>query len=65
MLNKQIPKPLILIVVTSVFFLLSITSLIWLNVHWNDPISAEENALEINLPVISWEKYLNLSKQPQ
>ncbi|MEK7146202.1 MAG: hypothetical protein AAB802_03385 [Patescibacteria group bacterium] len=65
MLNKQVSKSLILITLTTVFFTLAIVSLIWLKIHWNDPISAEENALEINLPVINWEKYLNLSKQPE
>lgn len=43
--------------VTSVVFLLTIYA------NWYKPISPEENGVEVNLPIINLEKYMQLSKK--
>ncbi len=39
------------------------TSVIYIG--WDKEIEEAESDVEINLPVIDWNKYLNLSKQPE
>ncbi len=61
MLNKNY---IYLIATTVLFVIITIySSVIYIN--WDKELDESETAVEINLPVIEWDKYLNLSKQPE
>lgn len=48
--------------VTVGFFIFFMTCLLYIKLTWDKPLPQEEAAVEINLPVIQWNQYLNLSK---
>ncbi|MFA5792694.1 MAG: hypothetical protein WC897_02365 [Candidatus Gracilibacteria bacterium] len=63
MLNK-INKLMLTFVAIFLLFLITIASLAWLKIHWNDtPPNGTE--VEVSLPVILWDTYLELSKKPK
>lgn len=50
-------------ILTIFCFFLSIGYLLTIYFHWDDTISTKKSPVEINLPVIQWEYYMNLSKK--
>ena len=58
-------KEKFLIGLSILLFVSSMLYLTYLGLSWNQEANQEGAAVEINLPIISWEKYLNLSKQPE
>ncbi len=65
MLNKFLNRSLLLAILCGGLFLLTLLTLLWLRVRWDDVPPAEKTQVKISLPVINWERYLELSKQPQ
>jgi len=61
MLNKDLFPYLLNILM----FLVVIVCSFMIYLAWNDPVEPEASEVDIHLPVISWERYLNLSKQPE
>lgn len=61
MLNKSY----FLIGMGVVFFVLSLALVFVYRSGWDDPVDEMESSVQINLPVIDWDRYLNLSKQPE
>jgi hypothetical protein len=58
MLNKNFVQFLI----TLVFFLSASIYMLVIYWSWNEKPSPSETSLEVSLPVMNWEKYMNLSK---
>ncbi len=50
------------IISTTLFLIIIIYSLI-IYINWDKKLQNNETNVEINLPVINWDKYMNLSKQ--
>lgn len=50
-------------ILTTILFLLIILFSLILYINWNKKLSDGETSVEINLPVINWDKYMDLSKQ--
>lgn len=59
MLNKGY----VFIAVSFAFFVFSIGYISYISLGWNEPIDESESSVQINLPVIDWDRYLNLSKR--
>lgn len=62
MLNK-ITKFLLSFGMVLVLFLGTLSSLAFLKLHWEHEV-ADDVAVEVSLPVIYWDLYLELSKKP-
>jgi len=58
MLNKNF----IFFLLSAVMFFSGVIYLGTLSWSWNKMISPSDASLEVSLPVINWEKYMNLSK---
>jgi hypothetical protein len=58
MLNKNF----IFFLFSGVMFMSGVIYLAMLSLSWNQAISPSDASLEVSLPVINWEKYMNLSK---
>ncbi len=58
MLNKNFVQFLI----TLVFFLSASIYMLVIYWSWDEKPSPSETSLEVSLPVMNWEKYMNLSK---
>lgn len=58
MFNKQVLPFLI----SAILFMGLMSYSLWIYMNWNDPIQLENGLVEVNLPVIDWQKYSNLSK---
>lgn len=50
-------------ILTTILFLLIILFSLILYINWNKKLTNGETSVEINLPVINWDKYMDLSKQ--
>lgn len=50
-------------ILTTILFLLIILFSLILYINWNKKLTDGEPSVEINLPVINWDKYMDLSKQ--
>lgn len=50
-------------ILTTILFLLIILFSLILYINWNKKLTNGETLVEINLPVINWDKYMDLSKQ--
>jgi len=59
MLNKEY----IQLFLSFFFFLIVSLFSLFIYISWDKSIDEDLASVEINLPIISWEKYLNLSKQ--
>lgn len=57
-------KPLLLFGLIVLFFLGTLVNLLVLQIHWEHPVS-NGTEVEVNLPVIHWDDYLELSKKPE
>ncbi|EKD48331.1 MAG: hypothetical protein ACD_65C00012G0002 [uncultured bacterium] len=62
MLNKEQFKNYSYFLASLILFLAIIIYSGIIYINWNKEINRDEVAVEINLPVIDWNKYLNLSK---
>jgi len=58
MLNKNF----VIFLLSGVLFLFGMGYLTTVYWTWNYAPSASESSLEVSLPIINWEKYMNLSK---
>jgi len=58
-------KSYILIGVSLLLFVISLTEVLVYRSGWDDPVDEMESSVQINLPVIDWDRYLNLSKRPE
>ena len=43
--------------------ILAVGAFVYLGLGQSAPVSSEETDVEVNLPIIEWAKYLNLSKK--
>jgi hypothetical protein len=48
-----------------IFFVLIIFYASFVYINWDEPVVISEDSVEINLPVIDWARYLDLSKHPE
>ncbi len=62
MLNKEHFKNYSYFLISLMLFLVIIIYSGIIYINWDKEIDKSEIAVEINLPVIDWNKYLNLSK---
>lgn len=58
-------KNKIIFIISSLLFVLGISFSFMVYLRWDNPIDPEEVSVEINLPVIQWQQYLNLSKHKE
>jgi len=58
-------KSYILIGVSLLLFVISLAEVLVYRSGWDDPVDEMESSVQINLPVIDWDRYLNLSKRPE
>ena len=50
-------------VLCAVLFIASLIYLGILYISWDKPLDSKADVVEVNLPVIEWAKYMELSKQ--
>ncbi len=62
MLNKDHLKTYSYLLASTILFVIIIGYSAFIYLNWGKEIDPSETAIEINLPVIDWNKYLNLSK---
>jgi len=62
MLNKELLKNYAYFLASLVLFIIIAIYSTIIYINWNEEIDKSTIAVEINLPVIDWNKYLNLSK---
>lgn len=62
MLNKDHFKTYSYLLAGTILFAIIIGYSAFIYLNWDKEIDPSETAIEINLPVIDWNKYLNLSK---
>lgn len=48
--------------ISSLLFLATLIFSLNVYVHWDDPVEKPISLIEVNLPIIDWESYSNLSK---
>lgn len=56
-------KNYLTIILTVILFLTILIFNLIIYLNWDGDISNEENSVEVNLPIIEWAKYTDLSKQ--
>jgi hypothetical protein len=63
--NSMLNKDYFFLIASTFFFVICLGYSLFLYATWNADVDEDVYSLEINLPVISWESYLSLSKQPE
>lgn len=56
-------KELLTFYVSVFLFVVSLIFSAFIYATWDSPVELEEHSVEVNLPIINWERYSNLSKQ--
>lgn len=62
-MNLQKYKNYLPFITSTILFLIIIIYSLIIYINWNKKLPDNETSVEINLPVINWDKYMNLSKQ--
>ncbi len=56
-------KDYIAFALSTLLFVMGMIYLAYSYIIWDDPVDMDGNSIEVNLPIIEWGKYTELSKQ--
>ncbi len=59
---KTIKRYLEFIIIVGLFIIV-FGATFYIYLGWNDPVDSQESSVEVNLPVLKWAEYNNLSKK--
>ena len=62
-MDLKIYKSYTAFILSVIFFITIIFLTAYIYIKWDEPIIAEKNPVEVNLPIMNWASYNDLSKQ--